>query len=111
MKSKRYLRHPFQQSFFLHIGQHIFIFSQHCVAFGQHLILSDESFQHGKAYKNKYRVCGPFCNENDDLVLCPSCKMWFWHLSCLKKIHEKRGIDCKTGDDSNWNCIHCLKTH
>ena len=31
----------------------------------------------------------------------------------FKKIHEKRGIYCKNpvGDDSDWNCIHCLKTH
>ena len=67
----------------------------------------------GKAYKNKYRGCGPFCKQNDALVLCPSCKRWFWHVSCLKQIYEKRGIVCTTpiGDDSDWKCIHCLKAH
>ena len=45
VKSKRYLRYPFQQSFFLHVGQHIFIFSQHYATFVQHLILLGESFQ------------------------------------------------------------------
>ena len=36
-----------------------------------------EVFNKGKAYKNKYRVCVPFCEKNDTLVLCPSCNLWF----------------------------------
>ena len=70
-------------------------------------------FNKENAYKNKYRGCGPFCNhQSDSLVLCPSCNRWFWHISCLKEIYEKRGIVCTTpiGGDSDWKCIHCLKT-
>ena len=44
VKSKRYLRYPFQQSLFAHRSTH-FIFSQHYSTSGQHLILSYESFQ------------------------------------------------------------------
>ena len=44
VKSKRYLRYPFQQSLFAHRSTH-FTFSQHYSTFGQHLILSYESFQ------------------------------------------------------------------
>ena len=37
----------------------------------------------------------------------------FWHVICLKKIYEKRGIVCTTpnGDGSDWRCIHCLQAH
>ena len=40
-------------------------------------------------------------------------KIGFWHVICLKKIYEKRGIVCTTpiGDDSDWKCIHCLHAH
>ena len=43
-------------------------------------------FIKGKAYKSKYQGFGPSCNGNDDFVLCPSCKMWFWHLSFSRKL-------------------------
>ena len=44
VKSKRYLRYHFQQSFFAHRSTHFYT-SQHYATFGQNLISSDESFQ------------------------------------------------------------------
>ena len=68
-------------------------------------------FNNGKTYKKRYRGCSPFRNKSETLVLYPSCKLWFWHTSCLKQIYEKRRILCtiRVSDDSDWKCIHCLK--
>ena len=44
VKSKRYVQYTFQQSLFAHMSTHS-IFIQQYQTFGQHLILSYESFQ------------------------------------------------------------------
>ena len=70
-------------------------------------------FQQGWGLQKQVPGCGPFCKKNDTLVLCPSCKLWFWHISCLEQICEKQGIICTTpiGYDFDWKCIHALKSH
>ena len=73
--------------------------------FSQHI----QVMQKGKILKSKLKGCDPNCRSTELLLVCPSCKIWFWHLDCLKSLFEKGEIKIPSnfGVDADWNCIHC----
>ena len=52
------------KSFFNSVSIYLYKYMVMCLVFGQHLV-----------------------KQNDALVLCPSCRWGFWHVSCLKQIY------------------------
>ena len=62
--------------------------------------------KNGVLLKNVMKGCDLYCEGTGELVTCPSCKKFQFHMDCLQKIlHSlgKPGVDPET----SWKCAHC----
>ena len=62
--------------------------------------------KNGILLKNVMKGCDLYCEGTGELVTCPSCKKFQFHMDCLQKIlHslDKPGVDPGTV----WKCAHC----
>ena len=62
--------------------------------------------KNGVLLKNIIKGCDLFCEGTGDLVTCPSCKKFQFHVDCLQKLLHSLGIP---GVDpaTTWKCAHC----
>ena len=52
--------------------------------------------------------CGPSCSSvNERDLLCPTCKLWVWHSSCLILRFQERKLEVPDFTKKKWKCIHC----
>ena len=74
-------------------------------------LLSDKFTIRGTK-KNCIKGCGISCqrDEGDYEVVCPKCKKFKFHSSCLTKRLQKMGVHTpKSYVHENWCCPHCLR--
>ena len=62
--------------------------------------------KNGVLLKHVLKGCDLYCEGTGELVTCPYCKKFQFHMDCLQKIlHSlgKPGVDPAT----TWKCVHC----
>ena len=40
----------------------------------------------------KRKGCGMYCNKDEEYMVCPSCKTFAWHKSCLIPLYVQFGL-------------------
>eukprot|EP00493_Phyllostaurus_siculus_P023562 UN23898 len=57
----------------------------------------------------KRKGCGMYCNKDEEYMVCPSCKTFTWHRSCLIPLYGKCGLKVPNIESDNWSCPNCTK--
>ena len=57
----------------------------------------------------KTKGCGMYCNKDEEYMVCPSCKTFVWHKSCLIPLYGQFGLKVPNIESSNWSCPNCTK--
>ena len=57
--------------------------------------------------KNVFKGCEYSCGGKKDMVTCPPCNRFKYHMDCLKKMFEIRKKALPNFDEEKWNCPHC----
>ena len=57
----------------------------------------------------KRKGCGVYCNKDEEYMVCPSCKTFVWHKSCLIPLYGQFGLKVPNIESGNWSCPNCTK--
>ena len=57
----------------------------------------------------KRKGCGIYCNKDEDYMVCPSCKVFVCHKSCLIPLYDQFGLKVPNIESDNWSCPNCTK--
>ena len=57
---------------------------------------------------DKRKGCGIYCEVTEDYILCPSCKTFVWHKSCLESLCKEFDMDFPDINTNKWKCPNCM---
>ena len=57
----------------------------------------------------KTKGCRMHCNKDERYIVCPSCKVFVWHKTCLIPVDEEFRLKTPNIESDDWSCPICMK--
>ena len=65
------------------------------------------SGKNSRILKHVSKGCEYKCGGSGEMVTCPSCKRFRYHIECLESMCEFRNKTCPDLTQEDWKCPHC----